>query len=92
MAVWLCCPHLLLIFSYVHPQVAAIKLLWGATLIFTAFYLVRSLVAFMGNKAASEGVGWGLSFGFFGACIVMSVALQQLNHQGNMTGQHSQFD
>jgi hypothetical protein len=55
-------------------------------LILTAFDLVRSLVAFMGDKKALIDVGWGLSFGFFAACIVMSVALQQLNHQGSMTG------
>ncbi len=67
-------------------RVAAIKALWGAVLIFTAFYLVRALVAFMGDKTALIDVGWGLSFGFFAACIVMSVALQQLNHQGTMTG------
>jgi hypothetical protein len=69
-----------------YKQTAAIKLLWGVTLIFTAFFLVRSLVTFMADKTAAEGVGWGLSFGFFGACVVMSVSLQQLNHQGTMTG------
>jgi hypothetical protein len=40
----------------------------------------------MGDKKAEESVGWGLSFGFFGACVIMSIALQQLNHQGTMTG------
>ncbi len=72
-------------------QVAAIKALWGAVLIFTAFYLVRSLVAFMGNKKALIDEGWGLSFGFFAACIVMSIALQQLNHQGSMTGTRTAY-
>jgi hypothetical protein len=72
-------------------QVAAIKALWGAVLIFTAFYLVRSLVAFMGNKQALIDVGWGLSFGFFAACIVMSISLQQLNHQGSMTGTRTAY-
>ncbi len=67
-------------------QVAAIKAVWGAVLIFTAFYLVRSLVAFMADKNIEMGVGYGLSAGFFVACLVMSIAIQQLNHFGNMTG------
>jgi hypothetical protein len=66
--------------------VGFIKAIWGAVLIFTAFYLVRSLVAFMGDKTKSDDVGYGFSIGFFFACLAMSICLQQLNHHATMTG------
>ena len=68
--------------------VGFIKAIWGAVLIFTAFYLVRSLVAFMADKTKSDDVGYGFSFGFFAACLAMSICLQQLNHKATMTGTH----
>lgn len=51
-------------------KVGIIKGVWGAVLIFTAFFLVRSLVAFMAKKSASDDIGYGLSGGFFAACLV----------------------
>eukprot|EP00455_Lapot_gusevi_P029933 TRINITY_DN320_c0_g1_i11.p1 TRINITY_DN320_c0_g1~~TRINITY_DN320_c0_g1_i11.p1 ORF type:complete len:1420 (+),score=463.73 TRINITY_DN320_c0_g1_i11:117-4376(+) len=67
-------------------RIAFIKLCWGALLLFTAFFLVRSLVAFVGDKTLDDMTGYGLSIGFFFSCFLMSMCQQQLYHLGAMQG------
>lgn len=67
--------------------VATIKLGWGASLIFTAFFLVRSLVAYMSDKTATDMEGYMWSLGFFlSSFFGISFLQQQLYHQSNMMG------
>lgn len=61
---------------------AVLKLGWGTFVLFTIFYLVRSLVSFVQRSNRGEDApayeGWILAASFFASCFLFSVCLQQM--------------
>jgi len=61
---------------------AVLKFWWSVFVLFSSFYLVRSLVSFVqrANRGedAPEYEGWVLACAFFVSCFLFSVFLQQM--------------
>lgn len=57
---------------------AIFKLIWSLLICFSAFYFVRELVAFIGDKSAHNWYGWVISCSYLLACIILSIAFQQM--------------
>lgn len=66
---------------------AAIRFVWSCTLLLSAFYFVRTLVAYVANRQDNfTGYGYLLAVMFFLSCFIMSVASQQLQHLAGLQG------
>ncbi len=61
---------------------AVFKFCWSVFVLFSSFYLVRSLVSFVQRANRGEDApayeGWTLACAFFVACFLFSVFLQQM--------------
>lgn len=69
---------------------AGFKLAWGAFIVLSASYFVRSLLTYLGNYARNpsqgKAEGWILSVFFFVCCMLLSMALQQMASQSSKLG------
>lgn len=63
------------------------KLIWGALILLAAFYFVREIVNFVDQRATRPAWhGWVLATFFFVACVLLSIALQQMSSHCSRAG------
>lgn len=69
---------------------AVFKFCWSVLVLFSSFYLVRSLVSFVQRANRGEDApdyeGWTLACAFFVACFLFSVFLQQMTSKATRLG------